>query len=245
MVVSIIGIDCATQPRKVGLARGNFEDGRVCIAEVGLPTSYPHLVDTIVEWVSSQSSALITLDAPLGWPAQMGKELVKHEAGMQLKSDADRLFHRDTDDFIYREYGKKPLEVGANLIARTEHAALRLLDEIRQRTGEEIPLAWEPGCLPGIYAIEVYPAVTLRAHKVKMDGYKSKDGQEARRAFIRELNKVVQLPADRYLLEKNNDVLDAAICVLAGADFLSGEVHQPANLNLAKKEGWIWVRKSE
>ena len=245
MYISIIGIDCATQSRRVGLARGNFEDGRVCITKVVQPTSYPNMVDTIVKWIKERPSTLIAFDAPLGWPVRLGVELSKHEAGVGIRTAADQLFHRDTDEFIHQVYGKKPLEVGANLIARTAHAALNLLEDVRSESGMEIPLAWEPGLFTGIYAIEVYPAVTLRAHKIKMYGYKSKDGQDARRSFLRELNKYVELPADRSLLEKNNDVLDAAICVLAGADFLSGEVHRPTDLKLSKKEGWIWVLAKE
>lgn len=242
MAVSIIGIDCATQPRKVGVARGVFEGGKGRIEEAILPSSGSKLVETIVRWVKGWPSTLMALDAPLGWPAQMGAELSGHQAGAGIGTEADRLFHRETDEFIYRKFGKRPLEVGANLIARTALAALNLLEDVRRESGNEILLAWEPGLFTGIYAIEVYPAVTLRAHEIKLDGYKSRDREGARRRFLRELGQVIALPADPSLLETNQDVLDAAICVLAGVDFLRGEVHRPTDLELAKKEGWIWVR---
>jgi len=45
------------------------------------------------------------------------------------------------------------------------------------------------------------------------------------------------------MLEKNDDALDAAICVLAGADFLRGEAAEPPDIETARKEGWIWFRK--
>ena len=37
--------------------------------------------------------------------------------------------------------------------------------------------------------------------------------------------------------------LDAAICVLAGHDFLAGRCIAPADGGLAGAEGWIWVRE--
>ncbi len=39
------------------------------------------------------------------------------------------------------------------------------------------------------------------------------------------------------------DVLDSAVCLLAAKDFLKGNVYFPSNLEKAKKEGWIWVKK--
>lgn len=42
-------------------------------------------------------------------------------------------------------------------------------------------------------------------------------------------------------LKADDDILDAVVCVLAGADYLSGKTIQPTNEVLAKKEGWIWV----
>jgi hypothetical protein len=70
------------------------------------------------------------------------------------------MFRRMTDDEIHRRLRKRPLEVGANLIARTAHSALKLLGEIRERTGLAIPLAWAPVEALPYRAIEVYPAAT-------------------------------------------------------------------------------------
>lgn len=44
-------------------------------------------------------------------------------------------------------------------------------------------------------------------------------------------------------MEMNDDALDADICVLAGADFLGREVMDLVKIVVAKREGWIWVRK--
>jgi len=57
------------------------------------------------------------------------------------------------------------------------------------------------------------------------------------------LGKKVGLPQDTSLMEGNGDALDAALCVLAGVDFLRGEVLEPIEIPVVKREGWIWVRK--
>ena len=43
------------------------------------------------------------------------------------------------------------------------------------------------------------------------------------------------------LLTSNADALDAAVCVLAGRDFIRGHALSPPDLDEAKREGWIWV----
>jgi hypothetical protein len=51
------------------------------------------------------------------------------------------------------------------------------------------------------------------------------------------------LPQDVTPAKKDADVLDALVCVLAGADFLAGRAMPPEDEQLAQKEGWIWVRR--
>jgi hypothetical protein len=133
--------------------------------------------------------------------------------------EANHLFRRLTDQFIKSKIGKQLLDVGADRIARTAHAALTLLDEIRIKIGEVIPLAWETGLQAGIFAIEVYPAATLIAHDISIPGYKRKENREARKTLLSDLRKRIDLPPDISLMENNDDALDAAICVLAGSDF--------------------------
>lgn len=114
-----------------------------------------------------RSSVLLALDAPLGWPEELGRSLLQHRAGDPIESEPNRLFKRKTDAEIFRRLHKRPLEVGANLIARTAHAALGLLNNVRRLTGHDIPLAWDPTNLGRIAAIEVYPAATLLARGFK------------------------------------------------------------------------------
>jgi len=244
MTTSVIGIDCATQPKKIGLTLGRFMSSQVSVLETSVPANSTELIATLTTWVQQNDRTLLALDAPLGWPATMGITLGQHQAGEAIKAKPDRLFHRTTDAFIQQKLSKKPLEVGANLIARTAHAALELLNDLRDATGQTIPLAWEPELPTGTFAIEVYPAATLIASQFNLIGYKKKAGMEARKLFFQALKQKIELPNETTLIEQNMDVLDSVICVLAGADFLHGDVYEPSDHTLAQKEGWIWVRKT-
>jgi hypothetical protein len=83
------------------------------------------------QWAQGSQRVLFALDAPLGWPAEMGRELVRHRAGAPLVPAAHSMFRRMTDDEIYRRFGKRPLEVAADRIARPAHAALKFLAATR------------------------------------------------------------------------------------------------------------------
>jgi len=240
MTVTIIGIDCATQDKKIGLALGYFDDDEAQIEQVTVGSMEASIVETVAQWIVRRSSTLIALDAPLGWPVGLDQALHSHEAGAPIQVERNKMFRRLTDRVIKRETGKLPLDVGANLIARTAHAALQLLQQLRGRTGEAIPLAWKPLVGSNTCAIEVYPAATLAAYGIEV---KRKDGHIARQAILGFLQKQINLPHDTTLMKSNDDALDAAICVLAGVDFMRGKVIEPTDIQVAKKEGWIWVRK--
>ncbi len=237
--MNIIGIDCATQPGKTGLALGEW-DGRNCrILEVA-PGSRSHSpVDITLNWLTDVP-ALIALDAPLGWPIDMGRRLSNHQAGDPIVIQPDSFFSRETDRFVREKISKRPLEVGAARIARTAHASLEFLRILRIRTGLEIPLAWDPD-IQQTSVIEVYPAATLISHRIKSEGYKRKDQAAARKEILTVISKLLQIPENFPGLENNADILDAVICILAGVDFLRGDVYIPDDLDKAVKEGWIWV----
>jgi hypothetical protein len=117
------------------------------------------------------------------------------------------------------------------------------LAEIRRITGLPIPLAWQPDYEDRATAIEVYPAATLVACGLPAKNYKNTHQAAERRTIMAGLEEFMQLPAEGHDMESNPDVLDAAICVLAGFHFVAGEATPPTNLDLARHEGWIWVRR--
>ncbi len=249
MKTFVVGIDCATEPKKRGIAFGHCSNNvttcEVSSYEIGLTDE--EIASRVHQIFAGQATkVLLALDAPLGWPIALGNSLVIHMAGQSLPTSADMMFRRETDRFIKRTCNKQPLDVGADRIARTAHSALTLLATISGVIGIDIPLAWSPD-FKGIAAIEVYPAATLRAYDLPDSGYKDKMGkadEAVRKKIIDELPPSLTLPNDRTLLLKNADALDATICVLAGIDFLSCQAHKPTDKTLAHKEGWIWVKET-
>lgn len=161
--IAIIGIDVATQPSKVGLALGFYDRNNVEIESVTFGSKEPPLVEIIGDWIQQYSPCRLAMDAPLGWPEPFGPSLVDHQTGNVLRNSPNELFRRKTEAKIYETLKKRPLEVGANMIARAAHSALDLFEELRGYTKKVIPLAWEPGRIERTMVIEVYPAATLIA----------------------------------------------------------------------------------
>jgi predicted RNase H-like nuclease len=244
MKITIIGIDCATDPKRVGLACGYVENQQAKVVDVKVGSSKESNLDLIRSWLDRTTTTLIALDAPLGWPKKLGETLVTHRAGEKVEVDPNDLFRRNTDKFVKCKIGKQPLDVGADRIARTARAALELLGNIRKDTDPPIPLAWQPPTQPGIYAIEVYPAATLKALGIEVPGYKQKDNRQGRQRLLHLLEAQIGLPDDTSQMADNDNVLDAAVCVLAGVDFLSGKAMGPneSEKTCVAQEGWIWVR---
>jgi predicted RNase H-like nuclease len=238
---TIIGVDCATDPKNVGLARGFWQKGQVQITDI--TNGQLHAPEEIInEWIPDSEACLLALDAPLGWPQDFGHTLAGHSAGMPLGAEPNQFFRRETDRFVQRTFGKVPLDVGADRIARTALSALQLLSALSVKRGMFIPLAWDTD-FTGTTAIEVYPAGTLKASQVQSSAYKRPDQHETRRQLLAWLATEAELPEGLSLPLEDADALDALLCVLAGADFLAGKAYPPTDLALAQKEGWIWIRE--
>lgn len=243
---TIIGIDCAAQDKNVGLALGHFDANGCHVSNVTLGSIESSVLETITGWITDNQPTLIAFDAPLGWPTDLGKSLHLHKAGAHISAEPEMLFNRLTDKNVRNQIGKKPLDVGADRIARTAHSALKLLNQLRAQTGESIPLlTTAPTMNSKVCAIEVYPAATLIVKGFMIQGYKKKDGLQARKSILRSLENHINLPKGTDLMEQNDDALDATICVLAGVDFLGKNVIIPSQsvIQFAEKEGWIWVQK--
>ncbi len=243
--VQIIGIDCAADPKNVGLAMGVYTEGKARLQQLAVGKKEDLLVKQVTDWMAGASTVLLALDAPLGWPEQMGELLAPHYAGEAIKVEANNFFRRTTDKWVKRNLDRQPLDVGADRIARTALAALTMLDALRKSTHVPVPLAWSTDDLAQAQAIEVYPAGTLKARGLPDHGYKEKGQESQRNKIIRGLEEHLTIACDVEPMREDADVLDAAVCVLAGADFLNGTAQRPPpeEIEIAKKEGWIWVAK--
>lgn len=241
----IVGVDCATKDQKVGLAIGKYANGILKIEDADLCSPKTPATEIIPNWLQPEHRpALLAIDAPLGWPIDLARALTGHRAGKTISTKPDVLFHRETDRFIKQILRKKPLEVGADRIARTAHAALGMLGELRLRFTAEISLAWSLTDLAGITAIEVYPAATLAAHGFLSSGYKKQAQITERRQILAGLEgKIVIPPWLVSKFESSADTLDAAVCLLAAKDFLDGRAMSPppSIKSIAEIEGWIWA----
>lgn len=242
----IIGIDWSTDDKKTGIALGSVQSNNVVIKEVKVGSKNERPEEMILRWLRKDQLALLAIDAPLGWPVTLAKELPSHTAGEIIRGDANDLFRRRTDWLVEREIGKRPLDVGADHIARTAHSALRLLDSLRKKTGLPIPLAWEMGNIKETCAIEVYPAATLRAWLGDVPNYKDKSAASERLKLTEKLSVSVS-ETSLTAIKQSSDAFDAVICVLAASDFLSGRcISMPTESEeITKKEGWIWVKNPD
>ena len=155
------------------------------------------------------------------------------------------MFRRTADLFIHDELGKTPLDVGADRIARTAYAALRLLGDLRTRLQLSIPLAWSCADVTEVAAIEVYPAATLLAHGIRSKGFKKMEQVEQRREIVAGLRQRLTIAEGVPDLETSADLVDAAVCLIAGIDFLQDVAQCPRDPDLARREGWIWVAKGQ
>lgn len=240
-IIYVVGIDCATEAPNVGLAYGIYRNGNMELKETAVGIKNISIAKTIYKKIEKHEKVLIAIDAPLGWPLSLGDYLVKHNAGEALNIESNHLFRRETDRFVKRKIGKQSLDVGADRIARTAHAALKIFEELRQLTGNQIELAWNLTGLLKLSAIEVYPAATLDCYRIKSTGYKDKDKWALRKEIIGELRKKIDMPDNIDILVQNADALDSVVCLLSAKDFIEGNVLYPEDVGLAKKEGWIWI----
>ena len=241
----IIGVDCATDPKRTGLARGRFlPSGSIVLDAVGLASAAPSAEAQVLEWLDGAASALMAMDAPLGWPSSLGDVLAAHRAGGAITVPPDRMFRRHTDEVVRQITGRYPLEVGADRIARTAHAALRLLQAVREGSGREIRLPVQSGHTAGWSVIEVYPAGTLRMLGLPASAYKRPADRAIRAEILDGVADLMTLQDLREPMLDNADVLDAGLCVLAGADFLAGRCQAPRDVELAEREGWVWTRRA-
>jgi len=237
----IVGLDCATQHQKTGLALATLDGGRLTVHHARVARHPGDAAEAAADWLAHGPDGVLALDAPLGWPAAMADALAGHHAGAPLPTDADRMVNRDTDRVVRQRLGKKPLEIGADRIARTALAALATLGAVRQRV--PVTMGWTPGAVSGRHALEVYPAATLLARGLSPRGYK-KLGAIGLRANLLDALDLEMDGSVRAAARAVDHVLDAVLCCVAAVDYARGRVLTPAEAGVdearARREGWIW-----
>ena len=245
----LIGIDwAASDEAKRGLALADLDErGGVTLREVCSGTKLRDAVSCLREWLAPPGAVILGIDAPLGWPRDFAARIAAHRAGESLgeRNEAARFFDRATDRHVTQTHRKKPLSVGADLIARTAFSALALVAELREH--HALTLGWAPPGDGERIFLEVYPAATFGAlSKGKVPPYKKPSDSAARAGLTALLGRHVKTkPAHRALMTTSDHLLDAVACTLAAADFAVGRCPgPPAEIEeLARHEGWIWVRE--
>lgn len=243
--MNLIGLDCAVEPKKCGLAIGSNIGNRLTVREVKVGLSESHIIDLICKIIRENGQTLMAIDSPLGWPQALGNSLIDHKAGMTIESNDNFLFRRETDRFIREKIEIQSLDVGADKIARTALATLKRLNQIRSKSNHEIPLSWNPDVIKIPSCIEVYPAATLKAWEIPPRGYRGNEPRhyDARINIIKKLKAFIELaPATIKAMENCDHAIDAVICLLAAHDFVCRRSLPPKDPNIAHKEGWIWVK---
>lgn len=209
--------------------RGVRRGSGLLVLEARCASNESTAASVVAGWIGRSPRALLALDAPLGWPAALGRELAGHEAGRSFAADAHTMFGRLTDDEIHRRLRRRPLEVAADRIARAAHAALRFLGDLRALLDHPVPLVWTPQWRGRFGAIEIYPAATRIAFGVP-GGPGSLAGLEDRVQY-----QTAEPPDSEH-------ARDAIVCGLAAIEFLEDRAVAPTRKQLrqARKEGWIW-----
>jgi hypothetical protein len=244
--VMLIGLDAAADLRNFGCAIGKCLPGqnpRIELLREWLLINEDGLARLASE-LRNSSRCLIAIDSPLGWPRPMGVALENHLAGQSIPGEANLFFRRLTDRKVYERTGKLPLDVGADRIARAALQALHVLNKLASASGKPVRLAWNPADVePGfLNVVEVYPAATLKVNGLPNSGYKKDEQREQRKVIADGVQ--WDLNGIHRLIDKSDDMFDAALCLIAGRDFLTGSARSPELLEspVARKEGWIWVR---
>ena len=91
----------------------------------------------------------------------------------------------------------------------------------------------DAGRCSSLAGVEVYPAATLIAHRVRSTGYKKREQIEERREILSALRTKLTIGGAVADLATSADLVDAAVCILAGDDFISGR---------AIKRGSAWQK---
>ena len=113
-MTTIIGVDCANEDKKVGLARGILTGGRLEVSEALSSFRKGAVLATLCQWIDPSTPTLLAIDAPLGWPSEMGTILADHKAGEPITVEPNHFFRRRTDIDVKKRWSHQPLDIGAD-----------------------------------------------------------------------------------------------------------------------------------
>lgn len=255
----LLGIDLAVDARNTAITRARWVPGSLVVESVSMAGS-DDVLESLLDGLSADSAeptdpeepVLLCIDAPLGWPLELGSRLSTHRAGEGIGIAANDLFRRETDRDVRRRCGKTPLDVGADRIARTALRAVQFLQTLRVQTDLtiDLPLTLEGINAPGVHALETYPAGYLAARGINARGYRDPAARELRLRLLDDILRAFKaLPSSPKSLElrpqpaefaPRADLLDALLCVLAGHRAATGGAPEPTDTGRAAIEGWIW-----
>lgn len=242
MDLQILGIDAAVDPRNTGLAIARHAEGRWRLDYAAVGQRKSPLGEQICAELDPTMPVLLAIDAPLGWPTELTSALADHRAGEPLR--ADHLFNRETDRFVREQTGLKPLDIGAERIARTAVAALELVADLRSLLGQPLPLLESNANSASGGLIEAYPAATLKQHGQPHRGYKRTESKALREEIADYLSQSIDLQKYSAEIAASDHVLDAVLCTLTAMDFLGSLCSSPTPAGGWSDEGWIWFRSS-
>lgn len=180
----------------------------------------------------------VGIDAPFGWPKDFVAAVADWTSTEWSTELRDRLQFRETDRVVRQHTGRLPLSVSSDRIALPAMRAMALLRQhkVTDRSGTK-----------GFY--EVYPAGSLYCWKLTCRGYKRLDDEclGTRNEILRNLRiKFPWLEApDSYA--DTSDCLDALVASLTARAAVCALTVKPAGaqLNLARREGWIHLPKED
>ncbi len=242
--LQILGIDAAVDPRNNGLAIAEYTSNHCKVRSLQVGRGGEPIALQILELIDSSRPLLVAIDAPLGWPTALTKALHGHVAGHELDGGPNDLFARTTDRFVRKKTGLKPLDVGADRIARTAAAALKLITSLRAGTKQALPLLRSPNAAVKGGLIEVYPAATLKQRALQFRQYKKPDAAEIRKQIAAAVSEELDVEDVTSQCVDSDHCLDAVLCVLAATDFLAGRCAGPTDDVPVQEEGWIWFASS-
>ncbi|MEX1118333.1 MAG: DUF429 domain-containing protein [Terrimicrobiaceae bacterium] len=167
------------------------------------------------------------LDAPLGWPLAFREAVGSWQTTAWNPETRDRMSFRETDEFVRRQFGLRPLSVSTDRISLPAMRAMAFLKRhgIGDASGAE-------------RVFEVYPAGALKIWDLPHKGYKKDpEGLGVRRELLAEILEKIPISGADVCLASGH-AFDALIAAIVTHEALRGRTVGPPTEN-SKTEGWI------